>query len=238
MFLVGLRYLDLSKNQLIKLPEEQPNLPNLEILLLNNNEIGRLPDYIGLCTNIRKIDLSFNKLIALPEEITQLRLMEELYIHNNFITHLPEKVGSLWRLTKLDAHVNKITALPIQLQLLKYLSHLDLSYNKLKKLDDFLCTLVSLSDLKLQKNEPLKGMPKSILEKGDEEVLTFVQQLPYQWITQARMKLMVVGKEKVLFSLFLLLSCFSCSLALLFLLLKEKSLHIYINVQIYRFLSV
>jgi len=102
-------------------------------------------------------------------------------------------------LTYLDAHINKITTLPIQLQLLKYLNYLDLSYNKLKRLDDFLCTLRGLNTLKLNKNEPLKGMPKSILEKGDDMVLSFIRHLPLQAIQQARMKLMIVGKEGVCF---------------------------------------
>eukprot|EP01096_Ripella_sp_DP13-Kostka_P013510 TRINITY_DN587_c0_g1_i3.p1 TRINITY_DN587_c0_g1~~TRINITY_DN587_c0_g1_i3.p1 ORF type:complete len:1377 (+),score=731.02 TRINITY_DN587_c0_g1_i3:157-4287(+) len=197
IFLVGLRFLDLSKNMLTSLPEEQPNMPNLEVFLLNENQIIQLPEYIGECRNIRKMDLSFNKLTSLPEEICQLRHMEEFLIHNNLITQLPESIGNLWRLTYLDAHINKITSLPVQLQLLKYLNYLDLSYNKLKRLDDFLCTLRGLNTLKLIKNEPLKGMPKSILEKGDDIALSFIRHLPLQAIQQARMKLMVIGKEGV-----------------------------------------
>jgi len=98
-----LQYLDLSKNQLTQLPEEQPNMPNLEVFLLNENLITHLPEYIGECRNIRKMDLSFNKLTSLPEEICQLRHMEEFLIHNNLITHLPESIGNLWRSLSLSS---------------------------------------------------------------------------------------------------------------------------------------
>ena len=100
--------LDLSDNQLTRLPEAIAQLSNLRELDLGNNQLTRLPEAIAQLSNLRVLDLSYNQLTTLPEAIAQLSHLSWLYLSNNQLTTLPEAIKQLSQLEKLDLRGNQL----------------------------------------------------------------------------------------------------------------------------------
>merc|ERR1712176_762564 len=101
-----LKILDFSRNKLRVLPPQfNQYATSLKKLDLSHNEITRLPDYFGLFKQLRTLDISHNQLVTLPDvlppritslrctsnglkelfppSIMQLRFVEELHFSNN-----------------------------------------------------------------------------------------------------------------------------------------------------------
>jgi Leucine-rich repeat (LRR) protein len=72
--------------------------PHLELLHLNDNQIGMLPDSIGHLTHLKDLDLSQNKLVSLPPSFKLLTGLEELNLCNNQLKWLPERFSCLTHL--------------------------------------------------------------------------------------------------------------------------------------------
>jgi Leucine-rich repeat (LRR) protein len=93
----SLRLLDLSKNQLHKMPMPDDFMDqecSLQILNLDNNRITSLPE--KLPRGLRRLFVSYNLLADLPSDIGRCRNLETLRIAGNQIRELPPSIIKLW----------------------------------------------------------------------------------------------------------------------------------------------
>ncbi|XP_041980782.1 leucine-rich repeat-containing protein 1 [Aricia agestis] len=131
----NLRLLDLSDNEIEKLPLELGRLPNLSELYLANNNLGSKSTVdwkwlFGprLIANLRLLDLSGNKLKELPKSIWKLQNLVSLKVNNNALTRLPAALGRISSLRYLTVSQNHLQALPCSLMQCR-LEYIDLSCN-------------------------------------------------------------------------------------------------------------
>ncbi|KAK2859707.1 hypothetical protein Q5P01_004327 [Channa striata] len=152
-----LRILTLGQNQLSSVPAAIRNLPKLEELSLNSNNINRLgcDDFANL-TMLRKLSLYQNSISALNgclfKDLTRLQVLKLQTNHisslnNAFRDHLPN-------LRQLYLNTNKLTALKRgEFQGLQSLWNLSLHDNQIKDLEVGCFTgLRNLTDILLQNN--------------------------------------------------------------------------------------
>ncbi|KAL5103939.1 Leucine-rich repeat protein 1 [Taenia crassiceps] len=80
----SLRYLDLSENRIVWLPEDFWNLENLETLFIKDNHLVRLPAAnLHRVKKLRNLQLQNNKLRCLPYAVSQIRKLETLSLYDN-----------------------------------------------------------------------------------------------------------------------------------------------------------
>ena len=142
------------------------------------------------------LDLSSNSLHTLPAQICNLQNLEELYVNNNHLTSLPVSIGMLTNLQILDAASNKISTFPEQLHLCQNLRILNFKHNKLTSLPSSFLSLKKLESVCVSHN-PVKGIPKEIVERGDRDLIHYLENMIDGSTKVYRMKLMVVGQENV-----------------------------------------
>lgn len=81
--LTGLRYLDLTGNNLTRLPACVATFKELVWLGLNFNRLEQLPEEIGALTQLRCLYLRGNALTKLPDRIGELKSLVELDLSGN-----------------------------------------------------------------------------------------------------------------------------------------------------------
>uniref|UniRef100_A0A6N2KTI6 TIR domain-containing protein n=1 Tax=Salix viminalis TaxID=40686 RepID=A0A6N2KTI6_SALVM len=105
------------------------NLPNLEVLNLEQCNLCTLPSSIGFLSQLVKLDLSFcSSLTCLPDSIGELKSLVKLNLHCCIkLASLPSSIGKLTCLVKLNLSVcSELTSLPESIGELKSLVKLDL----------------------------------------------------------------------------------------------------------------
>ena len=133
----------LSNNNLVSLPVELLQLPNLQSLDVSSNFIQNIPSKIS-CPSLKSLYLSYNKLIELPIAIWYLPHLEELQMNNNFLQSVGKDSIDSIRLSRLLKIVN-------------------ISYNKLDVLPSFVLDLPALEELNVSHNE-LSALPHNLWE--------------------------------------------------------------------------
>ena len=98
----NLRILDLSKNNLTKLPDSISSLKKLETINLERNKLDIFPIQFCRMRSLRSINLGLNTIGNLPACIEGLKDLEELYLYDNPIKVLPEGLTNLKHLKYLD----------------------------------------------------------------------------------------------------------------------------------------
>lgn len=107
-----------------------------ESLDLSGQNLEKLPSSVLSKTNLEELDISDNKLSgALPSEIRQLKNLKVLNVSNNDMTGVPAEIGQLSKLEVLNLSNNRLTGLPYELGNLKNLKVLDLSGNNYSQQD-------------------------------------------------------------------------------------------------------
>ncbi|MBN3308869.1 LRRC1 protein, partial [Amia calva] len=148
----ALQVADFSGNPLTRLPESFPELRNLTCLSINDISLQALPDNIGNLSNLMSLELRENLLTYLPESLCQLSRLEELDLGNNELYSLPETIGCLLSLKDLWLDGNQLSELPAEIGSMKNLLCLDVSENKLERLPEEIGGLFSLTDLLASQN--------------------------------------------------------------------------------------
>ncbi len=120
-----------GKDEVIQKIEDDLSIDIIDNRLnLSNQNLEKLPEYVLSRTNLEELNISNNKLSgALPAEIRHLQNLKVLNASNNNMTGVPAEVGQLRNLEVLDLSNNQLTGLPYELGNLGNLKILNLSGN-------------------------------------------------------------------------------------------------------------
>ncbi|XP_026493268.1 leucine-rich repeat protein 1 [Vanessa tameamea] len=135
LLLSHLVVLDLSNNEIEKIPPEFGRLPSISELYLANNCLG-VKDQIDwrwllgvqITKKLKLLDLSGNKIKELPKSIWKLQNLITLKIDNNNLKRLPASLGRINTLRYLTVSQNSLQSLPCGLMQCR-LDYIDLSAN-------------------------------------------------------------------------------------------------------------
>lgn len=108
--------LDLSMNDLGKVPEAIMSLINLQQLCLNDTDIDYVPANIGRLSNLRILELRDNNLCELPKSIRRLTNLQRLDVSDNNLSNLVSIFMTLFLLficEKLDYSIVCVNLLQI-----------------------------------------------------------------------------------------------------------------------------
>lgn len=147
-----LQTLRLDDNQLFDLPESISRLTQLQRLSLNDNLLGDLPECVGLLTQLQTLSLNNNALSELPDSLGRLTHLQTLSLDNNALSEFPDCIGSLTALQTLSLDENSLSDLPDSLGRLTQLQTLNLNSNLLSDLPDCVGFLTQLQTLSLNSN--------------------------------------------------------------------------------------
>ncbi|ETV65050.1 hypothetical protein, variant 1 [Aphanomyces astaci] len=141
------------------------NLEHLETLNLSGNQLGRIPSAIQDLTALVHLDVSHNHLTSLPVGLQTTATLRHLDASHNYIRSFSPKLWKLRGLTSLDLSYNVMTDLPfiegdlrllketsawqVSIGLLTALTALNLSHNQLTKCPALIdnCTALATVDL-------------------------------------------------------------------------------------------
>lgn len=127
-----LKRLDFSENSLTKVPEDFGNWwPLLETLNLSGNDLNEIPPTLCKLCNLRRLYLNNNRLRfdGLPAALGKLHQLEIFMAAQNNLETIPESIFRCGRLRKLILSNNKLIRLPDTIHLIYDLEVLDLSNN-------------------------------------------------------------------------------------------------------------
>ena len=107
-----------------------------KVLDLSNQNLTKIPGDVFNQTNLTELNVSGNKIGgAVQSQINQLKNLVVLNLSNNLMTGLPAEIGQLSNLEVLDVSNNQLTGLPYELGNLKKLKIFKLSGNNYSEQD-------------------------------------------------------------------------------------------------------
>ncbi|KAJ4931787.1 hypothetical protein JOQ06_010227 [Pogonophryne albipinna] len=170
--LEGLTHLadvDLSGNDLSRVPECLYTLGSLKRLNLSSNQITELSLCIDQWTQLETLNLSRNQLTSLPSAICKLSKLKKLYVNSNKLDFdgVPPGVGKLSSLTEFMAANNNLELIPEGLCRCGKLKKLVLNKNRLVTLPEAIHFLTDLEVLDVRENPNLVMPPKPV-DRGAE----------------------------------------------------------------------
>ena len=146
-----LEVLNLSGNQLRKLPHLLTRLHKLQVLFASDNDFEVLPEVLGDCPALHMVGFKANRIADVPASALPPTL-RWLTLTDNAIGHLPAELGQRPALQKLMLAGNRLQALPDSLQQAHRLELLRISANRLSEVPAWLTELPRLSWLALAGN--------------------------------------------------------------------------------------
>lgn len=157
----GLKYLDLSDNELQAIPVAISSLVNLQHLNLNRNTLTSIPDTMKALKYLLFLDLSLNPLEKLPDAITNLTALQELYLNDTYLEYLPGNFGRLANLRILELRDNYLMILPKSLSRSTELTRLDIGQNEIQQFPEVIARFLKLKELWLDCNN-LTSIPPTV----------------------------------------------------------------------------
>ena len=89
-------------------------LTQLRQLNLSNNELSKLPSELSLMTDLTMLILSGNAFSIVPSVLTTLEDLTELDLSENFLVKLPAQLGFLRKMRKLNVEGNPLKEPPLE----------------------------------------------------------------------------------------------------------------------------
>lgn len=126
--------LDLSFNQLTRLPSSIVKLQNLQELWVNNNQLFSLPVNLGLLPRLVRFEVSHNNLVELCE-FGPNGFFAIVNASDNKLASIPESIGNLVNLYIINLKSNNLTELPSSFANLKSLQVVDLTGNNFDNME-------------------------------------------------------------------------------------------------------
>ena len=161
--LLGLTYLNLSKNKITAIPKSLKNLKNLNHLNFSDNKVKiGVPEWMASLSNLTHLDLSRNNISSISKTIEAFQKLTYLNLSLNYITQLPDYIWNLGKLSHLDLSGNNISRISPTIRKAKNLTYLDVANNRITELPESIGNLRNLIHLDLFGNKNVKFLPKSI----------------------------------------------------------------------------
>lgn len=155
----ALNELQLQENELSVIPAGISKLHGLTKLSFYKNKIRELPkDLFEM--NLKVIDLYYNELEVVPEAIAKLKKLEILYLAHNKIYSLPESIGELTNLDQFYIHHNRLSVLPHSISKLSGLKTARVNDNYLSEFPAQFLQMAGLKDLDVSNNQLTTLDPK------------------------------------------------------------------------------
>ncbi|MEO1628297.1 MAG: hypothetical protein AAFV25_24325 [Bacteroidota bacterium] len=161
-----LQQLDLSQNEISRIPASIGSLGGLRKLSLHSNCLSSLPAEMFALTQLRELDVGINQLHSIPAGIEKLQHLKTLKLHSNWqnkidLTPLWAVVGELKNLQRLELwSCQSVQQLPETIADCPKLKHLDVDNNLLRSLPDSLQRMTQLTYLRLSTNQ----IPPPVIE--------------------------------------------------------------------------
>ncbi|MBP2098504.1 leucine-rich repeat domain-containing protein [Enterococcus rivorum] len=157
--------LKLSGNKIKSYPQELNQLPNLNVLWLNDNEITSMEGFGEVAfPALTQLYLADNQIIELPQTFVNYSIGKgtgsEVYLDNNQLTQLPENIGTIEKMRTFTVSGNFLSEVPGSLLENNTVSAMDLSNNQLVELPDTIASGSNLATLYLADNQ-LTSLPTS-----------------------------------------------------------------------------
>jgi hypothetical protein len=167
-----LEVLNLSGNQLSRLPHDLARLHRLKIIFCSDNAFTELPEVLGECPALEVVGFKANRIAGVPAAALPPRL-RWLILTDNALTSLPGALGERAALQKLMLAGNRLRGLPDSLAGASRLELIRLAANQFGELPGWLPELPRLAWLALAGNPlgwhrpppvPLPAVPWSQLQ--------------------------------------------------------------------------
>jgi len=160
--LVNLKDLDLSYNELVRVPEALYKLSSLVRFNLCSNEIMELSTLMDTWEQLEYLNVSRNKLTELPASLCKLTSLRKIYVNTNQIdfSGIPAGIGKLSNLEVFSASTNNLEMIPEGVCRCGKLKKLILNGNRLITLPDAIHCLTDLELLDIRDNPELVMPPK------------------------------------------------------------------------------
>ncbi|ELU16604.1 hypothetical protein CAPTEDRAFT_151582 [Capitella teleta] len=157
-----LQDLDISCNNLPRLPEVLYKMKSLKRLNISDNEIEELSSLIDSWADMEYMNLSRNKLAELPGSICRLERLRKLYVNSNSLDFngIPAGIGKLYDLEVFSAANNNLEMIPEGVCRCGKLKKMVLNTNRLITLPDAIHFLTDLEVLDVSENPDLVMPPK------------------------------------------------------------------------------
>jgi Leucine-rich repeat (LRR) protein len=150
--LTNLKVLYLNNNDINNI-EVLTKLPHLEVLHLNNNQINLIPDSIGNLAHLKRLFINDNYINWLPDTICNLPQLRVLLAAKNELTSIPLRIGQLRQLEVLNLFDNRITCIPESIGQLSSLDYLQLGQNEISELHESIGSLHSVTSFEIFSNK-------------------------------------------------------------------------------------
>ncbi len=109
-----LEVLDLTGNQLSRLPDELAVFSKLRIIFCSENRFTELPEVLGRCPALTMVGFKANRIATVPAASLPAGL-RWLILTDNAIERLPDELGQCGALQKLMLSGNRLRELPVTL---------------------------------------------------------------------------------------------------------------------------
>jgi len=142
-----LKNIHISYNLIEKIPDCIGLMTNLEVLNASHNQIEFVSDKISFCKGLTELQLNDNLIHQIP--VMKLKNLRTLNLKNNNISVLPDGLFDyLPHLIDLNISDNELEMLPVSMNKLSELIKLDVSVNKLKDNNNLYGCINEISSLK------------------------------------------------------------------------------------------